>query len=114
NASVKALESLFNELLDISKLDSGAVHPNLAQFAAQSMLDRIRADCAAMASEKGLRFSVVNSRALVYSDPILLDRIVRNLVIKAITYAEKGGVVVGCRRRGKKMMRIEVWDTGIG
>ena len=113
NASVEALESLFNELLDISKLDAGVVKPNLVTFSLEPLLERMRVDYAPAAFEKGIRLSIVHTHAVVYSDPTLVERVVRNLVVNAIRYTEKGGVVVGCRPRGAHYS-IEVWDSGAG
>jgi CheY-like chemotaxis protein len=107
------MNELFNALLDMSKLDAGVLAPDIADFPVGHLLDRIETTFAAAASEKGLRLSVVPSRAWVRSDAILLERILLNLVSNAIRYTSSGGVVVGCRRRGDSV-RIEVWDSGIG
>jgi two-component system, sensor histidine kinase len=113
NASVEALESLFNALLDISKLDAGVLSPSRTSFPLQPLLDRLLTDYGAQAREKGLRFRVVKCKAMVYSDPTLLERILRNLVANAIRYTERGGIVVGCRR-GRARLVIQVSDTGFG
>jgi signal transduction histidine kinase len=113
NAAVDALEGLFNELLDISKIDSGIITPNLTDFALATVLDRLRADFEPESREKGLRLVVAGSKRFVYSDPILLERILRNLMSNALRYTSKGGVVVGCRWR-RDRVRIEVWDSGLG
>ena len=113
NASVEALEGLFTELLDMSKIDAGAVTPELADFPVSRVLDRLRLELAPEAAEKNLRLRVRRSRAWVRSDPMLLERILRNLVSNAIRYTERGGVVVGARRRGATLS-LEVWDSGVG
>jgi signal transduction histidine kinase/CheY-like chemotaxis protein len=112
-ASVSALDSLFNELLDISKIDAGVIEPNLEYFRASSVLDRLRSDFEPEASEKGLRLSVRPTKAYLHGDPVLLERILRNLLSNALRYTERGGVVLGCRRRGEQMV-FEVWDSGTG
>lgn len=111
--AVENMNGLFNALLDISKLDSGALKPNLSDFAVAGVLKRIEATFAAAAREKGLSFHVVPSSAWVHSDAILLERILLNLVSNAVRYTEAGGVVVGCRRKGRAL-RIDVCDTGSG
>ena len=65
------------------------------------------------AAEKGLDLIVVNTDLEVCSDPLLLERILRNLISNAIRYTERGRVLIGCRRRGATVS-VEVWDTGIG
>jgi signal transduction histidine kinase len=113
DASVAAMNELFNALLDISKLDAGVVTPSVSEFPVDDLLKRIEMTFAAAAREKGLRLRVVSSGAFVRSDFILLERILLNLVSNAIRYTNGGGVMVGCRRRGDAL-RIEVWDSGIG
>ena len=85
----------------------------LTDFPIAHLLRRIEATFAAAAREKGLRLRVVPSSAWVRSDAILLERILLNLVSNAVRYTARGGVVVGCRRRGEQL-RIEVWDSGPG
>ncbi len=113
NASVAALEGLFNELLDISKIDSGIITPHLSDFPIGSVLDTLLAEFRAEAREKGLELTVVGSRRFVHSDPVLLERILRNLISNAIRYTREGGVLLGCRWR-RDRVRIEVRDTGPG
>jgi signal transduction histidine kinase len=113
NASVEALEGLFNALLDMSKLDAGAVQPELRDFPLARVLDRLRVELAPEAAEKGLRLRVRRTRAWVHSDPVLLERILRNLIANAIRYTERGGVLAAARRRGDALV-LEVWDSGVG
>jgi signal transduction histidine kinase len=113
DAAIDSMNELFNALLDISKLDAGVLAPDISEFPVGHLLDRIETTFAAAAREKGLRLSVVASRAWVRSDAILLERILLNLVSNAIRYTSRGGIVVGCRRRGDRV-RLEVWDSGIG
>jgi signal transduction histidine kinase len=113
NASVTAMNELFNALLDISKLDAGVLAPSFTEFGVAELLDRIETTFAEAAHEKGLSLQVVASSAQVRSDFILLERVLLNLVSNAVRYTARGGVVVGCRRRGRRL-RIEVWDSGPG
>ena len=113
NASVAAMNELFNALLDISKLDAGAMTPNVTEFPVAQLLERIEATFAEPAREKSLSLQVLPSKAWVRSDFILLEQILFNLVSNAVRYTSHGGVVVGCRKRGEQL-RIEVWDTGPG
>ena len=110
DGSVEALDSLFVALLDISRLDAGIVESHVQPFAIQPMLDRVCADHAAEAAGKGVRLVQHRCKATVVSDPVLVERIVRNIVANAVRYTDRGRVVVGCRRG--KLLSVEVWDTG--
>ena len=112
-SSVIAMLGLFNALLDISRLDAGVLHPNPVSFEIQTLLQRLQIEFAPQAIEKRLKFRVFRSSAVVHSDPVLLERVLMNLISNAIRYTSEGGVLVGCRRRRGKV-RIEVWDTGPG
>jgi signal transduction histidine kinase len=113
NASVEALENLFNALLDISKLDAGVVEPSVSAFGLEAMLTRLRQEFEPDAFGSALQLRVRVRPLRVYSDPVLLERILRNLISNAIRYTRRGGVLVGCRLRGR-VVSIEVWDTGVG
>jgi signal transduction histidine kinase len=113
NGSVEALENLFNALLDISKLDAGVVEPNLSAFGLEAMLTRLKQEFEPDAFASSLQLRVRARPLRVYSDPVLLERILRNLISNAIRYTRRGGVVVGCRVRGR-VVSVEVWDTGVG
>ena len=111
--TAKGVESVVESLLDISKLDMGAIAVRPTPFPIAALLRRIEATFEPAARAKGLELRIRDSPAIVYSDPLLLERVVSNLVSNAIRYCEDGGVVVGCRSRGG-FLSIEVWDTGIG
>src|SRR5262249_39097119 len=113
NASVAAMNELFNAILDVSKLDARVLTPNVTEFPIAQLLERIESNFAGPAREKNLSLRVVPSKAWVRSDVILLERILLNLLSNAVRYTSKGGVVVGCRARAGAL-RIEVWDTGPG
>jgi signal transduction histidine kinase/CheY-like chemotaxis protein len=111
--ALSAMNELFNALLDVTKLDAGALAPTLTEFPVAHILKRIETTFSEVAREKGLSLKVIDNGAWLRSDGILLERIVSNLVSNAIRYTSRGRVLVGCRRRGKQL-RIEVWDTGPG
>jgi signal transduction histidine kinase/CheY-like chemotaxis protein len=113
NASVEALERLFSAVMDISRLDAGAIAPKRSAFALAPMFERLRREFAPLASAKGLRLTVMPTRAWVESDPVLLERIIANLASNAVRYTDRGGAVIGARRRGDAI-RLETWDSGIG
>jgi two-component system, sensor histidine kinase len=112
DAAVASMNELFEALLDMTKLEAGILQANPADLPVQRLLDRIETTFAAPADKKGLSLRVVPSSAWVRSDPILLERILFNLVGNAVRYTS-GGVVVGCRRRAT-LLRIDVCDTGAG
>jgi CheY-like chemotaxis protein len=107
------MNELFDALLDISRLDAGVLLPSVSAFPIDRLLERIETTFSAAAREKGLRLRVLSSDAWVRSDIILLERILLNLVSNAVRYTDRGGVLVGCRRRGDQL-RLDVCDTGIG
>lgn len=113
-ASVAALESLFNSLLDISKLDAGALEPRIVSFRLQELCDRLDNDYRPQAAAKGLGFTTCAcEEVVVRSDPALLERMLRNLVANAIRYTSEGSVTVECARRDGGV-EITVRDTGVG
>ena len=112
--NIDALEQLFNALLDISKLDAGVVRPNLASTPVGLLFERLQQIFLGAAREKDLTLRFVPTSAHVLGDPILLERILSNLVANALRYTQAGGVVVGCRPTGSDRVSIEVWDSGIG
>ncbi len=112
-AAVTALQGLLDALLDVSRLDAGVVTPNLTTIPVNNVLERIENTFAPDAMAREIRFRVARSSLAVLSDPILLERILINLVANALRYTEQGGILVGCRRHGNQV-RVEVWDTGIG
>ncbi len=113
NLSVEALERLFSALMDISKLDAGAVAPVRAPFALASLFARVERQFAPLAASRGLRLSMVHTRVWIDSDAVLLERVLANLVGNALHYTENGGVVVGLRRRNAQVC-IDVVDSGVG
>ncbi len=110
--SVSAMGGLFGGLLDISRLDAGVVEVNLRALAIQPLLERICNDYRGEAAAKGISLTLMPCSLAVRSDPLLLERVIRNIVANAVTYTERGRVVVGCRRGTR--LSIEVWDTGCG
>ncbi len=111
--SVAALEGLFSALLDVSKLDAGAVHPSIAPVELDAVLRSVEVAHAQEASKKGLRLRVAECRTMVATDEALLLGLLNNLVSNAIRYTERGHVDVFCRKRGKSI-DISVADSGIG
>ena len=112
-SSVATMENLFGNLLDISKLDAGAVQAHVEDVDLGWLLHRLKQTWAPQAAEKGLQLHVRACNVIVRGDAVLLERIVGNLVANAIRYTRQGGVLVGCRRRGA-FVELQVWDSGPG
>ncbi|CAN7431415.1 MASE1 domain-containing protein [Bradyrhizobium sp. LjRoot220] len=113
DAARKEMNEMFNSLLDISRLDAGILTPTFTEFPIARLLQKIENTFDQATREKGLRLRVRQSDAWVRSDAMLLERILLNLVSNAVRYTLRGGIIVGCRRRGE-MLRIEVRDSGPG
>ncbi|MBI5007297.1 MAG: response regulator [Nitrosomonadales bacterium] len=112
--SVEAMSSLLDSLLDISKLDAGIVVPQIQGIDIDIMARRLVQDFLPVAQRKHISLHVRCVNAMVLSDPVLLERILLNLLSNAIRYTPQNGtVLLTCRRRGEDM-RIEVRDSGIG
>jgi two-component system, sensor histidine kinase len=111
--AIGAMSRLLNALLDISKLESGAIKPEPTDFKVATLFEGLRADFASLAANKGLELHIEPSLDCVYSDPSLVEQILRNLLANAIKYTRKGRVLLRCLREDMQV-RIEVVDTGIG
>ena len=107
------MDEMFRTLLDVSKLDAGAVQPQISVFPLAPLLARARLEFEPQARAKELELRVLRCSVFAKSDPVLVERILRNLVSNAVRYTERGRVVVGCRRH-RGALRISVYDTGIG
>jgi two-component system CheB/CheR fusion protein len=107
------MSRLLNALLDISKLESGAVKPDPTDFTVSVLFEELRQEFAGLASNKGLQLKVMVCEDSVHSDPSLVGQILRNLVANAIKYTRAGWVALRCLHE-PACVRIEVLDTGIG
>ncbi|MBK6864273.1 MAG: hybrid sensor histidine kinase/response regulator [Ideonella sp.] len=114
NASVDALEGLFTELLDITRIESGGVDVKPADFAVGDIFRRLRLHFEPAAFDKGLALRFRGSQHRAHADPLIVERMLRNLLANAIRYSTDGGVLVACRRRADGSLRLQVWDTGPG
>jgi signal transduction histidine kinase/CheY-like chemotaxis protein len=113
DGAVSAMERLLTGLLDLSRLEAGAVRPRPAPVRLDALLASIELHEQAAAAVKGLRLRCRPTREVAHTDPVMLERIVLNLVSNAIRYAERGTVLVAVRRAGAGL-RLEVRDSGIG
>lgn len=111
--SLQALDSQLTSMLDLARLDAGAITPDLKTFALSPLLQELAGQFGILTQAKGLRLSFVNTSAWIRSNPVLLQRTVQNFLSNALHYTPHGRILLGCRRSGSTL-RIEVWDTGIG
>src|SRR5690606_22842149 len=113
SSSLHAADDLLNSLLEVSRIDSGAIKPKLQNFYIEDLISALGLEFTALASSRGLQFRKVGSSQVVHSDIRLLRRILQNFLSNAIRYTPKGKILLGCRVRSN-VCRVEVWDTGIG
>jgi len=111
--AIDAMSKLLNALLDISKLESGAIKPDIVDFELDALFDDLRRDFAGIASSKGLRLTIDSPHQLAHSDPALVSQVLRNLLANALKYTHTGWVELRCDRRDTTL-HIEVRDSGIG
>lgn len=109
-----ALSELLDALLDISRLDAGAMTPKFTSVALEPMLYRLRVDFETLADHRGLRLRIPKSKHWVSADATMLERILINLLSNAIRYTPAGAVMLAVRRRAGGKLRIEVRDSGVG
>ena len=113
DASLEAVEDIITALLEISRLDAGAMKAELASFRLEELTRQLEREFAPVAARSRVRLKFVHSSVTVRSDRRLARRLLQNLVSNAIKYSPQGSVLVGSRRaRGR--VRIEVRDTGLG
>jgi Na+/proline symporter/signal transduction histidine kinase/CheY-like chemotaxis protein len=111
--SLEAIEEILGALLDISRLDAGAMTPSISSFKMADLMRSLEIEFAPIARAKGLRLTFVPCSLPVQSDRLLLRRLLQNFISNAIKYTPQGRVLVGCRRHGRSL-RIAVYDTGVG
>lgn len=111
--AIGSMSRLLNALLDISKLESGAVKPNPTDFAVAEIFHELRQEFSQLARDKGLSLQIEESGCNAHSDPSLVEQVLRNLLSNAIKYTRQGSVRVRALR-SDQAIRIEVIDTGVG
>lgn len=111
--AIAAMSRLLNALLDISKLESGSVKPESTDFRVATLVDGLRREFATIAASKGLELHAEPSEESAYSDPALVEQILKNLMSNAIKYTRQGTVRLRCEREDG-FVRLQVRDTGVG
>jgi len=113
DGTAAAMSGMLDTLLDINQPEAGTVQAEPVSFPISGLLDRLKDEFTYYAEAKKLELRVVSSGLSVYSDPRLLEQMIRNLLSNALKYTKRGKVLLGCRRSAG-ILSIEVWDTGIG
>lgn len=108
-----AMAGMLNTLLDINHIDAGTVCPDIEHFPINQVLERLGEEFSYQAQAQNLDLRVVPCGLSIDSDPRLLEQMLRNLLSNALKYTRSGTILLGCRRR-RDLLRLEVWDTGIG
>lgn len=112
-AAAGATAQMLDTLLDFSRIEAGVIEPQFCAFKLQPLLNKLANELGSLADSKGIVYRSRDTSLATYSDPSLLELILRNLISNAIRYTEQGGVLVACRKRGNDVI-VEVIDTGIG
>ncbi len=107
------LESMFNGLLDISRLDAGIIKPEFRHFDIAPLIDKVSGELQQEAKSKNIKLRRRQRNLIVYSDPVLVERIIRNLLTNAVRHTRRGSVLIGVRTANKKV-QVSIWDTGPG
>ena len=111
--STKAVNALFDSLFDLARLDSGKIRLRVEPVDLPKLLRDLELQYRPLAQARGLTLRMRLAPGTALSDPILLQRILGNLIANALKYTERGGVLVACRAT-QAGRRIEIWDTGVG
>lgn len=111
---VEALDHLFSELLDLSRLETGAMQIEISEFSLDHVFEEVSRNFRMIAEQHGLRLVMRATHLWVRSDRTMLARILNNLVSNALRYTRQGGVLVVARHRLDGTVRVDVWDTGSG
>lgn len=113
DACLLSINELFDSLMDISRLNTDVNDPQIQDCRLRDIFNRVENTFRETAEQKGLQLIFRNTKAIVKSDPILLERILLNLVNNALRYTDSGKVLVAARKRATQI-ELQVWDTGIG
>ena len=111
--ALSTIEELLKSILDISKLEAGAITPSLQQVVLDELFSSLAVDMEPLAQAKKLALTWRSNSLSVTSDPLMLRRMLQNLLANAVQYTQQGEIKLLARRRGDNV-RIEVWDTGPG
>jgi signal transduction histidine kinase len=112
-SAIEALETSFGAMLDISRFDAGLVEKAPRTFPIRDIFRRLYQQFGGDAEAHNLALRFRATRRIVHSDPLLLERVLANLLQNALRYTRQGGVLVAARRH-RRGVALEIWDTGVG
>jgi signal transduction histidine kinase len=113
--NVEALNQLFNQVLDLARLESGVTQVIRLHFRLDELFERVGSQYRPQAAARGLALRIAPTSMVVYDDPVLLERVLSNLLSNAVRYTEEGAIWLGLRRAGRRSGGyIEVRDSGVG
>ncbi|SAL15048.1 integral membrane sensor hybrid histidine kinase [Caballeronia arvi] len=113
-ANVEALNQLFNQVLDLARIESGVTQVIPQHFRLAELLARIDRQFRPAAAAKGLALRIAPTECIAFTDPVLLERVIGNLVSNAVRYTERGSIWIGVRHGDTVRCHVEVRDSGIG
>ena len=113
DSSIETMNNFFSGLLDLSKFDTGRVKVKRKEFPIAELISIFKHDYTLRLEKDNLNLRVVQCKSIVYTDPVLLRRIIGNFLENAMHHTDQGRILLGCRR-SQNSLRIEVWDTGKG
>ncbi|WP_347986288.1 hybrid sensor histidine kinase/response regulator [Methylomonas sp. AM2-LC] len=108
-----AINDMLDALTEMARIDAGSISPQISRFSLDALLERLHREFLPQANLKGLTLRLACRPCWCGSDPILLERLLRNLIANAIRYTEAGGVLITLRGRQSNWI-VQIWDTGIG
>jgi two-component system CheB/CheR fusion protein len=111
--TTNSMSGILNTLLDINQIDAGVVKPDYESYRISDLLDKLCQEFSYVAESRGLTLRTVPCSLIAYTDPQIMEQIVRNLISNALKYTKTGGVLVGCRRT-RHHIKVEIWDSGPG
>ena len=111
--STRAINELFDSLFDLTRIDAGNYKVRLQRVEVRQLFEELRTQFEPVASGKSLKFKTHAPPVTIWADPVVLRRILGNLLSNALRHTQRGGVLLGLRQR-EGLLAFEVWDTGVG
>jgi two-component system, chemotaxis family, CheB/CheR fusion protein len=107
------MSGMLNTMLDINQIEAGVIRAEPVDFVVGDLIERVRREFVDQAHALKLTLIAVHSNRVIHSDPAMIEQMLRNLISNALKYTKRGKILLGCRQHGD-VLRIEVWDTGVG